>query len=175
MKKTDFKAAISLLVFACSLVILLGGYQLYNKYGMVNPVEKELKARTAIAAVEMSKADGQYEIAVELRQVDNLQTEYQAIREILDQRFQKDAYKLTLIDPEDPAIKQAYLHLQPAIYEAAATHRFVWLDGTISQYAGDTGIDYRLYVDDRYLYLHLADGEVSLYRVIELKSSQNIT
>lgn len=175
MKKSDFRAAISLLVFVCSLGILLAGYQLYSKYGMVNPVEKELEARTAIANVEMSKADRQYEIAVELQQVDNLQTEYQAIQEILEQRFKNGAYRIILSDPEDQALKQAYLHLQPAVYEAASTHRFVWLDEIIRQYADDTGINYNLYVDERYLYLHLADGEINLYRVIELKSSQNIT
>ena len=52
----------------------------------------------------------------------------------------------------------AYLHLQPAIYEAAANHSFVWLDKTLSQYAAETGLAYQ-HVDDRYLYLQLAAGE----------------
>ncbi len=175
MKKGDFRTAISLLVFVCALGLLLGGYQLYSKYGMVNPLERELQARPAIAKVEISKVEGQYHFAVELQEVENLQKEYQAIVEILDKNLKGGPYQLILTDPEDKVLQQAYLHLQPAIYEAAATHRYVWLEETVSQYAVDAGINYRLYVDDRYLYLHLAEGEHSLYRVIEVKSSQNIT
>lgn len=175
MKKSDFKTAISLAVFVISLAILMGGYQLYTKYMIINPVIQQLEARPAIANVELSRVEGQFEVAVQLQEVDNLQQEYQAIQEALDNTLKKGAYKLIITDPQDEMLQQAYLHLQPAIYEAAANHSFVWLDQTLGQYAVENGISYHLYVDDRYLYLHLADGENSMYRVIELKSSQNIT
>jgi hypothetical protein len=175
MKKSDFRTAISLLVFACTLGILLGGYQLYTKYGMVNPVEKQLKARPTIAGVEMSKKDGQYQITLQLHEVENLQSEYLAIQEILDKNLKPGGYELIIRDPDNYALQEAYLYLQPAIYEAAATNRYVWLDETVSRYALDAGINYRLYVDDRYIYLQLAEGGNSLYRVIQVKSGQNIT
>ena len=71
----------------------------------------------------------------------------------------------------DERLGAAYLHLQPAIYEAAANHSFVWLDKTLSQYAAETGLAYQLYVDDRYLYLQLAAGEQEMYRIVELNTA----
>jgi hypothetical protein len=175
MKNSDFKTAITLVVFVISLGLLLGGYKLYVKYTMVEPVKQQLQARPAISNVDVARADGQYRIAVQLQQVDNLQQEYIAIQETLDKTLKKTPYKLTITDPAEDKLRDAYVRLQPAIYEAVASNRYVWLDQTLSQYAASTGISYHIYVDERFLYLHLADGDGNLYRVIDLKAAQNIT
>jgi len=175
MKKSDFKTAISLLVFVISLAVLMGGYQLYMKYVIVGPLKQQLETRPAIANAAISRNEGQFEVAVQLQGVDNLQEEYQAIQEIIKDILKEGSYELHLTNPLDEELQKSYLHLQPAIYEAAANHSYVWLDKTLSQYTVENGLAYHLYVDDRYLYLHLADGDNEMYRIIELKNSQKTT
>lgn len=175
MKNNDFKTAITLVVFVITLGLLLGSYQLYAKYIMVEPVKQQLQARSAISNVDVAKVDGQYRIAVQLQQVDNLQREYHDIQAILDNTLKKTPYKLTITDSGEDKLQDDYVRLQPAIYEAVASNRYVWLDQTLRQYAISTGISYRFYVDERFLYLHLAAGDDNLYRVIDLKAAQDIT
>ena len=44
MKNSNFKIAISLIVFVISLALLVGGYQLYMKYGLIDPLKQQLEA-----------------------------------------------------------------------------------------------------------------------------------
>ena len=172
MKNTDFKTALTLVIFAISLGLFLGGYQLYGKYFTVEPLKQELQSRPAIAEVYMGKMDGQYRIELSLRQVDNLQEEYMAIRGILDDSLQKTPYKLTLTDTAGEKLRGAYVQLQPAIYEAVAENRYVWLDQTLKEYTAQQGISYHIYVDEDFLYLHLAAENDNLYRVIDLPAGR---
>ena len=171
MKNSNFKIAISLIVFVISLALLVGGYQLYMKYGLIDPLKQQLEARPAVASAAISRNEGQFEVALQLQGVDNLQEEYQAIQAILNNTLKEGSYRLHLSNPVDERLGAAYLHLQPAIYEAAANHSFVWLDKTLSQYAAETGLAYQLYVDDRYLYLQLAAGEQEMYRIVEVNTA----
>lgn len=175
MRNSDFKTALALVVFVISLGLLLGGYQFYVKYAMVEPVKRELEAHPAISDVEVVRADGQYRIAVSLQQVDNLQREYTAMQETLDENLKKNPYKIIISDTAADELQAAYIHLQPAVYEAVASNHYVWLDQTLGQRLENTGISYHIYIDEERLYLHLAAGGDNLYRVIDLPVANNIT
>ena len=58
MKNSNFKIAISLIVFVISLALLVGGYQLYMKYGLIDPLKQQLEARPAVASAAISEMKG---------------------------------------------------------------------------------------------------------------------
>lgn len=167
MKTPDFRITLTIIVFFVALGILLGGNQGYQRYLVNQPLEQKLAVQPGIESADVDRVDGEVQITVHLRDVDNLQEEYIAIEKVLEDSLNKRPFRLVIADNSNDRLKMAFIRLQPAVYEAMASDRYVWLDESVKSYANQSGMNYRLYVDDRYVYIHLSDNGANLYRVIE--------
>lgn len=155
------------MVFIVALGILLGGNQVYQRYLVNQPLEQKLAAQPGIEKAEIDRVDGEVQITVHLKDVANIQEEYTRIEKVLEDSLNKRPFHLVIADNSNDRLKMAFIKLQPAVYEAMASDRYVWLDESVKTYADQSGMHYQLYVDDRYVYIHLSDNGANLYRVIE--------
>lgn len=159
------------MVFVIALGILLGGNQVYQHYLVNQPLEQSLTAMPGIEKVDIAKVEGQYQVTVHLKDIDNLQEGYTAIEKTLQDSLKNRPFRLIIAESDDARLKSAFVDLQPAVYEALASNRYVWLEEAVQAYADKSGIGYHMYVDDRYLYLHFTNNGANLYHVIERQNS----
>ncbi len=174
MKNNDFRILFSIAALMLSLGIFLGAYNIYIKLGIEKPLITELSALEGVRQVHLNKVDKGYEIKIDLIRMDNIQKMHIDINRILHERLKDKDYELQIGDRRNEELQGCFDNLQPAIYEAIAENRYIWLEGQLAKKAKSKGIDYAMYIDKRYLYLQLYDESQYLYEIIERNYSCNL-
>ncbi|HBK52447.1 hypothetical protein [Syntrophomonas wolfei] len=173
MKNNDFRILISVAALILSLGVLLGAYNLYIKLGIEKPLGAELSALDGVKKIEVNKGKEGYEIKVDLDSVDNIQDNYGDINQALKARLNSENYQLEIGDQRNQDLQELFNSLQPALYEALADNRFIWLNEQLAEKAAAKGMNYDMYIDKEQLYLQIGDGQHYLYEVIERNSSSS--
>ncbi|MFY9323316.1 MAG: hypothetical protein WAO72_04135 [Syntrophomonadaceae bacterium] len=166
MKKGEFRIAIVILTVIFTVAILFGGYSAYKVYAIEKPVKAQLSSLQSVSHVTVDKEKKTYGISMKLESVDNLQSVYNHIEKVLNQRFAEDAYDLQIIDNRNEKLDDFYAKLQPVIQQAAAQSEFVWLDEQLSKKGSEMQLVYDLWVDEQRIYIQIHDGEHYLYVII---------
>jgi len=170
-KKFEFR----ILVFFLALLVTLGAFlsvsTLYRKYQVEKPMVEDLQT-LAGGRVELEKEKNSYQITLIPGKVDNLQDYYQKVQKSIATRLPGKEVQITVKDKPGPELEALFTELQPAIYEALASGRFVWLEEEIARRTGDGNIRFQLLVDNDFLYLQMENRGGCLYRVIGRTASQ---
>lgn len=171
MKNNNFRIMISIAALLFSLGVFLGLYNLYIKLGIEKPLGAELSALHGVKNIEINKAKEGYRIRVQLDKVDNIQVYYADINRALKGRLDGEAYQLEISDQRSRELQELYNSLQPALYEALADNRFIWLSEQLADKATAKGVSHAMYIDQGQLYLQIWDEQHYLYEVLERNCS----
>ncbi len=166
MKNSEFKIIITIFTLVFALGIFLGGFTLYNRFGIEEPLTDELVNIKGVKQVSVRK-DKDYEIEINLQNISNFNESYKKILAISEIKLGKNNFDLILMDKPNVRLNEIFISLQPLIYEALAKNELVWLNDNLTIMAEEELIDYKLFVDEENLYIHLADGEFYVYKVIK--------
>jgi len=166
MKNKEFRVLFTIVSLILTLGILLGGYSLYKKFGVQEPVIKQLCSNKAIEKASIEKKNQQHLIKIELKKVENIQKQYAEVENIINSKFEPDDYELIIIGKQNKDLEQLFDQLQPAIYEALASNRYLWLSNEIKRQTDEKHMAYRMFVDERYLYIQIEDGDSYIYKII---------
>jgi len=166
MKIDELRIAVVLLAMILTVVALFGGYKVYNVYGVEKPVKEQLSALPPVSSVSIDKNKNGYDIEVQLGAVENLQSAYTGIENVLNQRFDNGDYKLNIIDNRNEKLELFYLQIQPAVQQTAAKSEFVWLDGYLDAKCREMGLKHNLMIDEKNIYVHISDGPYNLYDIV---------
>jgi len=172
MKNSEFKIITAVISLFVTLAILLGGYNLYNKYMVEKPLTTQLAALPAVKSVKITKVDKEYLIQVELEQVDNIQDSYNQIESTINGKIKNVKCKIEIQDAGSKELSHFYNELQPVLYQGLSEQQYLWLDEQIKERSGDKGIESRLYVDDKRVYLQLEDADSYLYKTFDIAQTQ---
>lgn len=154
--------------FALSLVALMGGYQLYQKYQIQLPVERRIVA-TGLAA-EVAWVEPGKEVSVRLRPVGDL---CQAYGEL--QRAAGPGVVVRIADRATPELEALYRRVEPALYEAAALNNFTSMAKRVESVAREGGLDtWAVRIDENRIYLQFSLKGSYLYRVIPRRWRQEV-
>lgn len=164
MKNSEFRVVIAILALVVMLGLLWGGFTLYNKLGIEEPLTKDLQAIEAISDVSITK-NKIYVIEVKMGKVEDIQNVYGSLITTIESKLGEEDYKLVIIDKENKVLKDLYKKLQPAIYQALANNEFMWLDETLAKTFKD-GVSYNLFVDEKNLYIQLFNDDAYMYKVL---------
>lgn len=170
MKNHDFRIAVFAVALLVSLGIFFGGYTLDREL-------TDRNTRAGLAAlgggpVNLDRQGKVTVISVKPGRVDNLQETWNGLSKFVERDTAKDRYRLIIRDKRNRHLQEAFDHLQPAVYEAAANNTFVALQHQLAGYLGRKDIYYRFYIDNERLYLQMQDGDYYLYQVIERVNNQ---
>lgn len=167
MEKGHFKIITVLIVLGISLGLLLGIQKYYNHNFVEGPVKHALEQLAFVESVSASKDTGVYDFKVQIKQAGNIQYEYAKIDGIIVNNLKGQDYQLTLLDHRSPELKKELENLELGIYEAMAKNNYLWLDETFRQAADKNKFSYKLFIDDKRLYIQLARHDYFLYEIIE--------
>jgi hypothetical protein len=166
-KNDEFRVIISIVALILALGIFLGGYKLYNVYGVEEPLKEAIAERDTVEAVQVSKDGKTYNINISLKKITNLQKEYLEIEKIICNKIEPGSFKLAVKGKSTQELDELQSSLKMALYEALANNRFVWLENEMASRIDHDRFSYRLYVDERHLYLQIEDGSGYWYEIFD--------
>lgn len=166
MKNGEFKFIITILTLVFALGVFLGGFTLYNRLGIEKPLTDELAKIKGVEQVSVKK-NKDYEIKIKLQNINSFNKSYQKILSTSQMKLGKNNFDLILMDNPNVKLNEISISLQPIIYEALAKNELVWLNDNLALMAEEESIDFKLFIDEGNLYIHLADGESYVYKVIK--------
>ncbi len=166
MKNNEFKIIITIFTLVFALGIFLGGFTLYNKWGLEGPLVEQLANIEGVEEVFINKDNKNYEISLELGKNDNFSEIYNKALAICETKLGVNNFDVFLIDNPNNKLNEIYIGLQPIIYESIAKNEFLWLDDSLKLMAGEETIDYELFIDDVNIYIKLSDKDYFIYKVL---------
>ncbi|MGS0764680.1 hypothetical protein [Syntrophomonas curvata] len=166
MKNNEIKILRLIITIIVALGILLGGYNLYQKYMVEKPLNEKLLHMEEVNKVDVNKVNKLYSIQVRLGKVENIQKSYADIDSIIDSSI-KGNYAIEIKDGRNQRLGKFFDDLQPALYQGLAQKEFLWLAEQLEQRSQSQNIKSQLRVDNKRVYLQLEDGDSYLYSIIE--------
>ncbi|MDD3267743.1 MAG: hypothetical protein PHX14_00345 [Syntrophomonadaceae bacterium] len=166
MKKYEFRVLISIIALILSLGALLAAFYYYKELGIKRPLAHQIETIELVRSVNIEEKGQKYEIEVSLNKVSDIQEPYQKIIEKVEASLEPGDYQLVIKDQRNTSLQNKFKDMQPAVYEALANKRFIWLDEEIARQLQKTNMKHKIFIDEEHLYLQINDGSSYLYEII---------
>lgn len=153
---------VSLLV---AFSLLFGGWEMYAKFGLVRPLEEQLKADPAVTQVESVVDGSDRQLKVTIKPVDDLQTTYENLEQIA-QKALGSQVKLELVDTRGEDLNKAYREIQPILYAGIAKGDFPQMIQSAKQTVAKEGTKAEVSMNDKYIFVSMQRDGRYLYEVL---------
>ncbi len=173
MKNGQLKVVTVLIVLGVTLGLLLFAQKYYNSSFVERPVIKALQEIKFVDNVNVSKLEDVYYFKVQIKQVGNIQYEYNKVNDVIKDNIKGKDYQLDVGSKPNEKLQNELEYLELSIYEAMAKNNYIWLDEIFRQAAKQDSFTYKLFIDEQRLYIQLADQDHFLYEVIERSTPVN--
>jgi hypothetical protein len=147
-----------------TLAVLFGGYQAYQRFNMIDPLEAQLKTVDGVENVQV-QAGNPIVVRIELGPVKDLQTTYHEVSHTVTQVVGSEG-DVVLVDHANATLNEAYETLQPYLLEGVAKGNYTEMMSAVQGKAQKMGINARITMDEHNIYVQLSQGDHYLYHVL---------
>jgi len=160
---------VALLSFFC---VFLGQF-IYNKYYLLNPLEKQLQSLPQVQQVIIEKTEESV-VKVSLTKVSNLASSYQKIEKIVKKKIGKKA-KIEIRGQPNDNLKEIERQMSFSLQEAALLGNYAHMDKKLQEIAQKNKLSkWKVYLDQENIYIQLFDGNNYLYEVVPRRGEKNV-
>lgn len=158
---------IKTVVITCiiTLVILLGGYYLYNNYYVKNGLQEQIDQVVKVEEIEIDKEENPPTVYISSSEIKDLQDVYLKTDKIVYQNLGSE-YRTVLSDKRTDKLSGLFDKCSFVIQEGIATGEFQEMDNQVRDLAELEGVQCHLTIDSSNIYLELKDEQGYLYEVI---------
>ena len=154
-----------------TLAVLLTGTHLYRRQTEVNPLIRRSREVAGVTGASIRRTGGLVVVEVELAVVEDLRLTYRQLEAAALDLVPAGSLRLVLGDRRTPELKEAYHRVHHVIHEAAARGTYSQLV-QVESMLREQGLEARLSVDDRLVYVQIHDGpEGYLYELVPLSGT----
>lgn len=164
---------IHIILITCVVIIAIGFSAQKFVYGrhVTETLERDFAALAGVEAAELTSRGEQTDVLLHVTRVPDFPSLYRQALRLATERLQNGG-EIVVADERNEALQNAYDRIHLALYEGAATGRFVRMerhvhdllaDGAV---AGDGELTYELSVDADAVYIQLSDADGHLYERI---------
>lgn len=147
-------------VFVVTLLAFIGGFRLFQIYGVQTPVEQRIAATGLVDHVEWVERGK--ELKIYMKPAPDLRQAYEEL-----EKAAGDSVSFSLSDNSSASLDLLYQTIEPTIYEAAVRGNFTFMADRVNEVVSTAGLDaYAVQVDEKRIYLSFHKGDDFLYRVI---------
>jgi hypothetical protein len=155
-----------LIIMAVMSSVLFGGWELYRKFGLVLPLEEQLKADQAVTTVETTVSGQQRGIKITLKPVSDLQQTYEGLEKKVTASFGQQV-KIDIADTRNDELKAFYRDIQPTLYGGIQKGDYTQMIEQVGASAQQAGLQSNITMNDRDIFVQLQQGKDHyLYEVI---------
>ena len=161
---------VPLVLAVCLGVVLagLGARSIYYRERVVAPLAAAAAELPGVASVEVvDAAAGGKDVVARLVPGAPLESAYVALDELARAALGRSYGRLRLEDRRTPVLERAFHAMHFAVHEGIATGRFAAMAGEVeARLAAFPGVQHRVRVGDRHVFVELAEGDAYLHEVI---------
>jgi hypothetical protein len=153
-----------------TLAILVGGQLLWQKFAVAKPLDKLLQDVDGVVTATQSDVKGGKDnmvlIDVTLQNVNNLQNTYTEIDAGAKRILGSKPYTVAIHDKRNGELEQFYYSIHYFVQEAIFTGNFSQMAQRVKEQSQAQGIDTRIYVDTRFVFVQMQQGDGQMYVVV---------
>lgn len=153
-----------------TLAVLVGGQLLWQNFAVDKPLDKLLQEVDGVVAAAQSEVKGGKDkivlLDVTLANVANLQKTYTDIDAGAKRILGSKPYTIAVHDKRTPALEQFYYSVHYFIQEAVFTGNFSQMAQRVSEQAQASGIDTKIFVDNRYVFVQMQQNDGQMYVIV---------
>ncbi|WP_148218394.1 hypothetical protein [Thermosediminibacter oceani] len=154
--------------FLLSLLILMGGQQLFSKFVAYRPLLKTFSQKEYIDQVNIKKQTGSVILEIYLKDVDNLQETYEDIYNTAFGLLKGRPFAVKILNKPDKNLENIYnREVQFIVYEGIKTGEFIKMRSHLDQLEAKYKIDISVFLDAENLYLKIKNDRSVFYKIIK--------
>lgn len=169
MQIKGIRIYVVLVVVLLMMSLLVGAQYLYQRYNVEQPLFKlysDTKLVDNIRNIKLEEQGGTVAVTLSLNRTDNLRRAYRELYDYTGQVLGSDRFIMQLKDNRTRELDDIYSQSQFVIYEALTKGNFPAMADAIEQNASYSGVQARVYMDEKNIYVALYKGENYLYEVV---------
>lgn len=159
-----------LVVCALTFAGIITLHQWRQRTFIMVPLTEELANIEGVLKVEINDLGREKEINITLSEVEFLPETYQNIEEVLISFFKEENFKINLIDQRNTYLIFLYEKIHFALMEGERLGNYSKMNNDISLLLGkEKNLSfYRLWVDQKRIYVHLSSKDGFLFEIIPI-------
>ncbi|MGD9677077.1 MAG: hypothetical protein AB7V16_01770 [Vulcanibacillus sp.] len=163
----DIKWSMVLIFMSVSLIILFGGWYLYQENNIKEPITNSINDITGVTVDEIKLDINEIELNLTLEKIDKLQVTYNSILNKLQPYLNNRDLTININSNPSDDILEAWSNSYFSIAEAIELKNFSLIPETVLELKKDYSLDQAICtMDNQNIYIKLQQGESSLYIVI---------
>ena len=169
------RATAFVVALAVTVAVLVAGQLAWHKYAVAKPLDAGLREIPGVTAASWQEAkNGDVVINVTLGGVENLAVTHGDIETAAKNILGRRPSRIILTDTRTPELDDLYYAVHYHIQEAIAAGNFAAMAGQINTQAAARGVQAKIYVDARAVYLQLAKDGADLYAVVPREAPREV-
>ena len=156
-----------LIAFLVTAGLLFGGHALAQRVKS-GPIDREDWRSRGVLKFDTRQEGDEFILEVEAGKIDQPRLTLENLISRLEKGKGRRITRVLFNAPEAPELEQVYNELAFTLAEAQATGRYTLLPTAAAQIASQKGVRIGLEVGEDFIFIHLEQGQKSLYRSIKL-------
>ena len=148
-----------------TLAVLFGGFQVYQTYAVVRPLEVQLARIAHVQSAVVTMQGTVPEIVVTLGPTKDLQTTYSQMESQIANAF-GSSVTIYLKDRRTPFLRQAYESLEPILFQGASHGDYMGMIASFDKAAAALGARARVTMNAQDIFVQLDRGSAYLYDIV---------
>ncbi|QKI82103.1 hypothetical protein [Kroppenstedtia eburnea] len=163
---------IAVLALFVSLLVLFGGYFGFQWLQVEKPIRDTVQQTAHVKLEKMQVTPDRITIQLRPDAKFSLVSDYISLREAIQIHGGNRKLEIRFSDRPDPTLNHAWNRMVFGVREGMARGRFTMIPKTVKQVAEGEGIQYRLGMDKKFVYVELHRGDHYLYQVLPLRQPE---
>lgn len=161
---------IHIILITCALIVAIGFSAQRFVYGrhVHASIVADFKHIDGVDAVELIERGKYTDVALTVESVPDFLSLYNEASQLSRERLGEKSGEIVIYDTRTPELEDAFDRIHLALYEAAATGQFTYMQSAVKEILANTPVDeYTLSVDHEAIYVQLyADDAVMRERIV---------
>ena len=163
----DLKISIAVGVFLAVVLIGAAARSVYYKSRVLDPLTRLALEVPGVESVRVAEwIEGKKDVYVEFEPTARLEESYPEVEALARAAFGRALGRVIPVDRRSEELADAYYDVHFLVQEGISTGRFSEMASLIAERLRGLGVErHRVFVGDRFVYVHLYDGDRYLFEV----------
>ena len=168
--RLNLKWPVVFLVFLLTFASIYVANSWRQQHLVKEPLKETLLAIESVKSVDINSSKKNTKVLVTLNKAENISRTYKDIEESMLATYAEDSFKIVLVDNRNAYLESLYDKIHFALMEGERLGNYKEMNREISRIlVQEEGLDsYRLWVDQKRIYLQLVSEDYYLFEIVPL-------
>lgn len=164
---SNVRVSAAVVFFVTGLLLILGTQRYFRTYKVDKPLREDISSVQGVVSYELGSSDGLTDLAVTLRDVEDLPATYEGLQSALARGVGKKGTRIEVLDSRSLALEKDWYHIHYFVEEAAALGNFSAMKDRVDRSLQGSETTPTIWVKNDRIFVELRHAHRSLYEVVE--------